>query len=442
MLLRTIADAGLPTRGKVHLHYNGAAVAITGGPSLLSLYAEPAEYLGEDEQLGLPKLLETGSEAQYSLLRQWIRECDKSHKMCRRTDNTGVPAMPTRVIDLGTPLRLVDTGSIPKAHYAALSHRWEEGNLYVCPAIDDFHRDVELAELNQRGWVLQERALSRRSVHFTSTQMYWECGRGVHCETMARLDNAKAAFIGDANFPKSGLEYYRDGRQVLVQDLYERYSGLAFTNPEDRAVAILGLQKRLARAFNTRAAYGFLAEYFTRGLLWQRRGGTDGEEGSQGSLATSAHMGRIPWNANSSGTPPSWSWLSKSGPIRYMVAKFAKIEWASTTDFTHPFITRPKEEGQDEDVSVIRGLAREVKLPKDELLSLIDFDTEPELDVKGLRCVIIGRDKVEPHAMTMARQYVLVIRPVRNGATGTYERVGFGSLWMRHMSEGIWVTIR
>ncbi|KAK6852191.1 hypothetical protein PG995_012316 [Apiospora arundinis] len=549
MLLRTIADAGLPTRGKVHLHYNGAAVAITGGPSLLSLYAEPAEYLGEDEQLGLPKLLETGSEAQYSLLRQWIRECDKSHKMCRRTDNTGVPAMPTRVIDLGTPLRLVDTGSIPKAHYAALSHRWgiltedqkfctykrnidamkknidigrlprsfhdavivarqagvkylwidsiciiqddgddwkaeagkmeqvfsgayftigatvagsslegflhdrperpclmlarkEEGNLYVCPAIDDFHRDVELAELNQRGWVLQERALSRRSVHFTSTQMYWECGRGVHCETMARLDNAKAAFIGDANFPKSGLEYYRDGRQVLVQDLYERYSGLAFTNPQDRAVAILGLQKRLARAFNTRAAYGFLAEYFTRGLLWQRRGGTDGEEGSQGSLATSAHMGRIPWNANSSGTPPSWSWLSKSGPIRYMVAKFAKIEWASTTDFTHPFITRPKEEGQDEDLSVIRGLAREVKLPKDELLSLIDFDTESELDVKGLRCVIIGRDKVEPHAMTMARQYVLVIRPVRNGATGTYERVGVGSLWMRHMSEGIWVAIR
>jgi hypothetical protein len=61
------------------------------------------------------------------------------------------------------------------------------GILYVCPTIDDFHKDVELGELNRRGWVLQERVLSRRSIHFTSTQIYWECGVGVHCETLARL---------------------------------------------------------------------------------------------------------------------------------------------------------------------------------------------------------------------------------------------------------------
>jgi hypothetical protein len=61
------------------------------------------------------------------------------------------------------------------------------GALYVCPAIDDFHRHVELGELNRRGWVLQERALSRRSIYFTSTQVYWECGKGVQCETLARL---------------------------------------------------------------------------------------------------------------------------------------------------------------------------------------------------------------------------------------------------------------
>jgi hypothetical protein len=61
------------------------------------------------------------------------------------------------------------------------------GTLYVCPVIDDFHKHVELAELNRRGWVLQERALSRRSIYFTSTQVYWECGNGVHCETLARL---------------------------------------------------------------------------------------------------------------------------------------------------------------------------------------------------------------------------------------------------------------
>jgi hypothetical protein len=61
------------------------------------------------------------------------------------------------------------------------------GTIYVCEAIDDFHRDVEEGALNKRGWVLQERALSRRLIHFTATQVYWECGAGIRCETLATL---------------------------------------------------------------------------------------------------------------------------------------------------------------------------------------------------------------------------------------------------------------
>lgn len=61
------------------------------------------------------------------------------------------------------------------------------GQIYICPFIDDFHKDVELGPLNQRGWVLQERALSRRMIHYTSSQMYWECGAGIRCETLAHL---------------------------------------------------------------------------------------------------------------------------------------------------------------------------------------------------------------------------------------------------------------
>lgn len=59
--------------------------------------------------------------------------------------------------------------------------------LYVCRAIDDFQRDVDEAVLNKRGWVLQERALARRSIHFSSTQLYMECGKGVLCETLNTL---------------------------------------------------------------------------------------------------------------------------------------------------------------------------------------------------------------------------------------------------------------
>jgi hypothetical protein len=85
------------------------------------------------------------------------------------------------------------------------------------------------------------------------------------------LQSSKAALLGDANFPTSAVAHYKDGRQLLIQDLYERYSSLAFTEPADRSVAILGLQERLSRTFTTKAAHGLFEAYFARGLLWRRR---------------------------------------------------------------------------------------------------------------------------------------------------------------------------
>ena len=52
--------------------------------------------------------------------------------------------------------------------------------------IDDFENDVENAQLNRRGWVVQERVLSRRTIHFTEKHTYWECGEGIRCENFAK----------------------------------------------------------------------------------------------------------------------------------------------------------------------------------------------------------------------------------------------------------------
>lgn len=59
--------------------------------------------------------------------------------------------------------------------------------LYLAEHVDDFRTDVENSVLSSRGWVFQERALSKRTIYFTSTQVYWECGNGVVCETLAQL---------------------------------------------------------------------------------------------------------------------------------------------------------------------------------------------------------------------------------------------------------------
>ena len=59
---------------------------------------------------------------------------------------------------------------------------------YICTDIDDFDNDVEKAQLNTRAWVMQERILSRRTIHFSSNQIYFECGQGIYCENLTRLE--------------------------------------------------------------------------------------------------------------------------------------------------------------------------------------------------------------------------------------------------------------
>ena len=58
---------------------------------------------------------------------------------------------------------------------------------YISTDIDDFNDHVNGALLNMRAWVMQERVLSRRTIHFSANQTYWECGDGVYCENLTIL---------------------------------------------------------------------------------------------------------------------------------------------------------------------------------------------------------------------------------------------------------------
>lgn len=277
---------------------------------------------------------------------------------------------------------------------------------FVCDAIDNFHEDVDQGELNRRGWVLQERALSRRTIHFTEKQCYWECGRGVRCETLTKMKNRKASFLGDANFPHSVETYVKGMKIELFQDLYTRYSTLALSFNADRPIAIRGLERRLIRTLNTVGGYGIFDIYMHRCLLWQRSGSS---------------LTRIPSFRGES--VPSWSWMAYDGGIKYMDIPFGKVSWAD--DVISPF----KGEGfEDTGNRRDEALRTEMEAP---VWDFIDSQggqlvlDEPGRDVAGpLKCVIMGTIK-QPLIDQEQLNYVLVIAL---NEEEVYERVGVGVL--------------
>jgi hypothetical protein len=200
--------------------------------------------------------------------------------------------------------------------------------------------------------------------------------------------------------------------------------------PSDRSVAILGLERRLARTFHTEAMYGLFAIYFGRGLLWQR--------GSPQRMKHIASKGAHP--------VPSWSWFSKEGSIKYMNLEFEKIEWV-TKDLRGPFkhkgnSPRPSYTSEiNERPNGFMGLSRRLVLKKLELLVRISFDVEDEFDIEDLRCIVVGRDKAKVNG-PQAQVHVLIVHPLNPSDSIAYKRVGVASLMAAHVGDEVsWVSV-
>jgi hypothetical protein len=60
-------------------------------------------------------------------------------------------------------------------------------HVYISEVNENFLQDVDEGELNRRAWVLQERALSCRTIHFTERQTYWECGSVIRSDCLVQM---------------------------------------------------------------------------------------------------------------------------------------------------------------------------------------------------------------------------------------------------------------
>jgi hypothetical protein len=128
---------------------------------------------------------------------------------------------------------------------------------------ENIERMLEKAALNSRGWVVQERLLSRANLHFSRLQLYLECSGGLFCEAVpdqslpgsipkvivSEVKNAifRARLNKDAR-PSEPASAQVLGQPKIWQHALSLYSGCVLTRPVDRLIAVGGLAKLLAES--------------------------------------------------------------------------------------------------------------------------------------------------------------------------------------------------
>ncbi|KAL1645186.1 hypothetical protein SLS58_003891 [Diplodia intermedia] len=180
--------------------------------------------------------------------------------------------------------------------------------------------------LLQRGWVFQERLLSRRSLHCTASELVWECRERTWCEC-GDLGGSGSGINGAGTGADDGIGAVAQRRSTKIQfqNMFEpgatprsllydwmsivtRYNHLQFTNPSDLPFAFAGVvQKVRDRMQDSGGRYfaGLWTADLPRNLLWVgKKKRLDHEKGSR--------LYPVDWESVGSG-PPSWSWIWYAG---------------------------------------------------------------------------------------------------------------------------------
>jgi hypothetical protein len=174
---------------------------------------------------------------------------------------------------------------------------------YIAPR-NKFATDVDESRLARRAWVLQERILSPRILHFTNKQIYWECWtkhQGEDLDDLAlgvqKEDMFPIQFAPNSNSMHQGTKNGGTPRQWFY--LVGEYSASNLTRQSDKLIAIDGLVSRLKVQTGMKYWSGIWEDIAHAGLLWSAR--AEKLESIQDVVMA-----------------PSWSWASRKGPINHL----------------------------------------------------------------------------------------------------------------------------
>jgi len=191
---------------------------------------------------------------------------------------------------------------IPKFHFA-----------------EDFEENVYGSALAKRAWVMQERMCSPRTIHFTSTQIYWECRSlfwaedGEATEALGYDGFRRAPAFLDSIFnaletcTAEGDSSYKKDSEIFSflrvwSDVVEEHPITNLTYPSDRLPAIAGLAHLASLAVPGAYLSGLWECDLANGLLWTAQ--------------------EYPMALPSTKSAPSWSWASTVSPVHMFCGQF------------------------------------------------------------------------------------------------------------------------
>ena len=208
-----------------------------------------------------------------------------------------------------------ETSNIPYCTFTAC-RKFKGKRVYEFAYTDFWSDSVNHAPLTRRAWVLQERLLSPRVLHFGKRQLFWECNQLRACEFypkgMLAIDRTSTGVSITDKFLKESvttiLHGLSDNALTSSQmhgawnDIVQHYTKCNLTLSKDKLVAISGVVKRLQPLFKTNYLAGLWRDNLLEQLLWHVVSYNEAKR-------FLVEEERPQYRA------PSWSWASIEAPI-------------------------------------------------------------------------------------------------------------------------------
>ncbi|GKT66334.1 heterokaryon incompatibility protein [Colletotrichum tofieldiae] len=183
---------------------------------------------------------------------------------------------------------------------------------------DEFYMERQIrGPLTDRGWVFQERHLSPRVLHFTSTQVFWECFTADLCEAFPKFAPSSTMLPLRGRFKTCQFMLRQAAQSISAQErdqqmdeslynqwcqLLGQYTGCALTKPDDRLIAMAGIAQLYQQHTQDQYIAGLWKSRLLEGLDW-------------------VVVDPVARPANSS-RAPSWSWAAVDSAVIPQTVKF------------------------------------------------------------------------------------------------------------------------